>query len=72
VAARSTAWVWDRLHDGTVGSNPARNLDVCRFLVLYVVRYRFLRPADHSSRGVLPRVMCLTECDGESLIMRRP
>ena len=27
--------------------------------------------ADHSSRGVLPRVVCLTECDREASIMRR-
>jgi hypothetical protein len=28
--------------------------------VLYVVRYRSLRRADHSSRGVLPSVVCLS------------
>jgi hypothetical protein len=28
--------------------------------------------ADHSSRGVVPIVECVTECDGESSIMRRP
>jgi hypothetical protein len=39
--------------------------------MLCVVRYRTLRRADHSSRGVLPSVVCLTECDHESSIMRR-
>jgi hypothetical protein len=27
---------------------------------------------DHSSRGVLPRVACITECDHETSIMRKP
>ena len=27
--------------------------------------------ADHSSRGVLPRVACINECDREASIMRR-
>ena len=33
-----------------------------------------LRRADHSSRGVLPSVVCLsvTECDLETSRMRRP
>jgi hypothetical protein len=33
---------------------------------------RRLRRADHSSRGVLPNVMCLTECDREASIMMKP
>ena len=33
-------------------------------------RYRFLRQADHSSKEVLPSVVCITECDHESSIMR--
>jgi hypothetical protein len=37
-----------------------------------VVRQRSLRRADHSSRRVLPSVVCLTKCDLEALIMRRP
>jgi hypothetical protein len=28
--------------------------------------------ADHSSRGVLPSLVCLTECDPGPLMMRRP
>jgi hypothetical protein len=31
-----------------------------------------VRRADHSSRGVLPSVVCLIECDCEASIMRRP
>jgi hypothetical protein len=31
-----------------------------------------LRRADHSSRGVLPSVMCLVECVHESSTKRRP
>jgi hypothetical protein len=30
-----------------------------------------VRQADHSSRGVLPSVVRLTECDREASIMRR-
>ena len=29
-------------------------------------------PADHSSRGVIPSSVCVTACDREALIMRRP
>jgi hypothetical protein len=32
----------------------------CLLWVLCVVRYRSLRQADHSSRGVLPSVVCLS------------
>jgi len=31
-----------------------------------------MRRADHSSIGVLLSVVCLTECDNEFSIMRRP
>jgi len=40
-----------------VGSNPAGGMDICHLRVLWVVRERFLRGVDHSSRGVLPTVM---------------
>jgi len=36
---------------------PPGGMDVCLLWVLCVVRWRFLRRADHSSRGVLPTVM---------------
>jgi hypothetical protein len=35
-------------------------MDVCVLRVLYVARQRSLRRADHSSRGVLPSVVCLS------------
>ena len=31
-----------------------------------------MRPADHSSRGVLPIVVCLTDCAREASTMRKP
>ena len=40
--------------------------------MLCVVRYRSLRRADHPSRGVLPTVVCLAECDREAKTMKRP
>jgi hypothetical protein len=33
-------------------------MDVCLLWVLCVVKWRYLRRADHSSRGVLPTVVC--------------
>ena len=41
-------------------------MDVCRE-VLCVVTYRYLRRADHSSRGVLPTVVRRV-CDLENLV----
>jgi hypothetical protein len=49
VCGRSVVWI--------VGSNPTGNMDVCLVWVLYVVRWS-LRQADHSSRVVLPSVVC--------------
>ena len=40
------------------GSNPAGGMDACLLWILCVVRYRSMRRADHSSRGVIPTVMC--------------
>jgi hypothetical protein len=40
--------------------------------MLCVVRQRSLRRADHPSRGVLPTVVCLAECDREAKTMKRP
>jgi hypothetical protein len=48
---------------GIGGSNPAGGMDVCLLWVSCVVRQRFLRRADHSSRGVLPSVVCLYDCE---------
>jgi hypothetical protein len=41
-------------------SNPAGDMDVYLLGVLCVVRYRYLRRADHPSRGVLPSMVCLS------------
>jgi len=45
------------LHQIIAGSNPAGGMEVWLLFILYVVRLRFLRRADHSSRAVLPIVM---------------
>jgi len=37
---------------------PTGGMDVCLLWVLCVVRWRSLRRADHSPRGVLPCVVC--------------
>jgi len=57
VAVRPNAWVRGRFLAGIAGSNPTGGMDVCLLWVLCVVRYRFVRRADHSSRGVLPSVI---------------
>ena len=51
--------VWVCVHSmaGIVGSYPAASMYVS---VVSVVRYRSLRRADHSFRGVLPTVVCLS------------
>ena len=66
VTARSKAWVCGRSLGGNAGSNPTRGMDVSLLWVLCVVRCRYLRQADHSSRGVLSSVVCL------SVIMNPP
>ena len=45
---------------GIAGSNPAGDMHVCLLWMLCVVMYRSLHRADHSSRGVLPTVVCLS------------
>jgi hypothetical protein len=55
------------------GSNPTGGMDVCLLCSLCVVRYRSLRRANHSSRGVLPTgrvVVCDQEisCNEEALV----
>ena len=60
VAARSKTWVCGRSLAEIVGSNRAGSMDACLLWVLCVVGYRSLRRADHSSKGVLPSVVCLS------------
>jgi hypothetical protein len=57
-AARCTSWVCGRSITGIAVLNPAGGMHVCHVWVLCAVRYRFLRRADHSSRGVLVSVVC--------------
>jgi hypothetical protein len=59
VAVRSKAWVCGRSLTRIMGSNPTGGMDVCLLWVLCVVRYRSLRRAGPSSRGVLLSVVCL-------------
>jgi hypothetical protein len=61
VAARSKASVYGRSIAGIAGSNSAGTwISVsCKCCVFY--RCRSLRRADHSSRVVLPGVVCLIE-----------
>ena len=60
VDARSKAWVYGRSFAGIAGSNPAGGMDVCLLWVLCLVRWRYMRRADHSSRGALMTVVCLS------------
>jgi len=57
VAARSKAWVCARSPAENLGSNSTGDIDVCQLWVFCVVKWRSLRRADHSSRGVLPTVV---------------
>jgi len=41
------------------GFESRRGMDVCLLWVLYAIKYRSLRRADHSSSGVLTKVVCL-------------
>jgi hypothetical protein len=54
--ARSKAWIHGHTLAGVAGLNPA---GVCVLWVLCDVRQTSLRRADHSSREVLPSVVCL-------------
>jgi len=60
VTAWSKMWVCSRSLGVIAGSNPSGGMDVCLLCVLCAVRQKSLRRADHSSRGVLPSVACLS------------
>ena len=64
-------WICDRSLGGIAGSNPAGGVDVLS-LVIVVCCQKSLRRADHSSRGVLPTVVCIIGCDLETCALRRP
>jgi hypothetical protein len=70
VAAPSKAWVCGRSHAEIAGSNTAGSMDVCLLRLLCVVRNGSLWRAEHSSRGVMPTVVYLTECDRDASIMK--
>jgi len=69
VTARATAWVCGRSLAGTVGSNPAKGVDVYPLRVLCVVKQSSLRRVYRSYRGIRPTVVCLR--DREVSIMSR-
>ena len=56
---QSKAWFCARSLARIGGSNPTGGMDVCLLWVLCVFRLMCLRRADHSTRGVLPSVVCL-------------
>jgi len=58
VAVQSKAWVCGYWTAEIAGSNPAEVMDIHPLRLLCCCVGSPLRPADHSSRGVLPRVMC--------------
>jgi hypothetical protein len=57
VTTQSKAWVYGRSLAGIAGSNRPGNIDIPLVRVFFVVKYRSLRRADHSSREVLRSVM---------------
>ena len=57
VAVRSKTWVCGRSLAGIEGSKPSGGMDVCLLCFLSVSS---LRRPDHSSRGVLQPVECLS------------
>ena len=59
VAARSKALVCGRSLAGIAGSNSAGFITFCLLWVFCVVRLMSLYRSNHSSRGVLPTVVCL-------------
>ena len=60
VAARSKAWVCGRSLPGIAGSKLRRGHEYLSVVRVMVVRCRSVGRADHSSRGVLTSVVCLS------------
>ena len=58
MATRSKAWVCGPSLAGVAVSNPAGVMDIFILSLLYDVRKRSLRQADHSFGGFLPSVVC--------------
>lgn len=61
MAARSKAGCAAARTLGIAGSNPAGSMDVSFLWVLCFVRSMSMCQADHSSRAILPNVVCLNE-----------
>jgi hypothetical protein len=60
VTARSKAWVCGRSLASIAGSNPAGSMDDCLFWVLYAVRQRSLRRADHTFGALVTTAVFLS------------
>jgi len=58
MAAQSKALAYGLSLAGNAGSNQTGDMNV--FCECCVVRFRSSRRADHSSRGFLPNVVCMT------------
>jgi len=69
VEATFTVCVCGLCLTGIVGSNSAGGTDVSLLWALCVVSWRSLHRADHSSREVLPNVVC--KCDRKALKVRK-
>ena len=70
VTLRSKAWVCGRLLAGIAGSNPARGMNVCLFIVVC-----FQVDVSVTSRSLVQRSLTycvVSECDHEASIIRRP
>jgi hypothetical protein len=65
-------WVCGGFLPGIASSNPAGGMDICLLRFLRVVRQRSLLWTDESSRGVLLSVVCPTECDHETSVIKKP
>jgi len=60
LAARSEGWFCGRSLVGIVSLNRAGGMVLCPLRLFYIARYRSLRRANYSSRGVVPSVVCLS------------
>jgi hypothetical protein len=72
VAARSNAWVCGHFLAEIAGLNSAGGHGYLSLVSAVYCQVEDSARADHSPRGVLPSLVCLTEYDREALIMRRP
>ena len=59
LAGQSKAWICGHLLAEIAGSNRNGIMDIFLMCLLCGVKLRSVRGADHSSRGVLPHVVCL-------------